>query len=103
MDATSKKNLKAKAHGLKPEVIVGQAGLTGAVLAEIEIALNSHELIKIKIRAEKDKRMTITEEICNSVNAELIQKIGQIVVIYRKNQRDISKTKAKPIRHKLRK
>lgn len=85
MDAALKKKLKAQAHGLKPVVMVGQAGLTDAVLAETEIALNAHELIKVKIRAERDERNQISEKICTGTNATLIQSIGQIAVIYRLN------------------
>lgn len=85
MDAASKKKLKAQAHGLKPVIIVGQAGLTDAVLAETEIALNTHELIKVKIRAERDERNQISEKMCAATGATLIQSIGQIVVIYRLN------------------
>jgi RNA-binding protein len=85
MDAASKKKLKAQAHGLKPVIIVGQAGLTDAVLAETEIALNTHELIKVKIRAERDDRKQISEKISVSTGAELIQSIGQVTVIYRLN------------------
>lgn len=85
MDAASKKKLKAQAHGLKPVIIVGQAGLTDAVLAETEIALNTHELIKVKIRAERDERNQISEKMCAATGAILIQSIGQIVVIYRLN------------------
>ena len=85
MDATLKKKLKAQAHGLKPVITVGQAGLTDAVLAETEIALNTHELIKVKIRAERDERKQISENICTETGATLIQSIGQIAVIYRLN------------------
>jgi RNA-binding protein len=65
--------------------MIGQAGLTDAVLAEIELALNSHELIKVKIRAEREDRQRISGEICTATGAELIQAIGQIAVIYRRN------------------
>lgn len=65
--------------------MIGQAGLTTGVLAEIELALNSHELIKVKIRAERDERQVLSEQICNETKAELIQSIGQIIVIYRLN------------------
>ncbi len=85
MDAAQKKKLKAQAHGLKPVIMVGQAGLTEAVLAETEIALNTHELIKVKIRAERDERNQICEKICAATGATLIQSIGQIIVIYRLN------------------
>jgi len=83
--AADKKTLKAQAHSLNPVVMIGQSGLTAAVLAEIEIALNSHELIKIRIRAEREDRKQITEKICADTKAELIQAIGQIAIIYRKN------------------
>jgi len=83
--AIDKKQLRADAHTLKPVVMIGQAGLTPAVLAEIEIALDAHELIKIKIRAERDDRKEIAAAICVGTNADLIQSIGQIAVVYRKN------------------
>lgn len=85
MDAASKKKLRSQAHGLKPVIIVGQAGLTDAVLAETEIALNTHELIKVKVRAERDERNKISEKMCATTGATLIQSIGQIAVIYRLN------------------
>ncbi|MBV5302492.1 MAG: ribosome assembly RNA-binding protein YhbY [Methylococcales bacterium] len=85
MDTLQKKKLKSQAHNLKPVVMIGQAGLTTGVLAEIELALNSHELIKVKIRAERDERQVLSEKICNETKAELIQSIGQIIVIYRLN------------------
>jgi RNA-binding protein len=83
MQAVDKKKFKAQAHALNPVVMIGQAGLTDAVLAEIEIALNTHELIKIRIRAEREERKLISEKICQNTNAALIQSIGQITVIYR--------------------
>lgn len=85
MNSVEKKQLRASAHALNPVVMVGQAGLTEAVLAEVELALNSHELIKVKIRAERDERKQISEKICAATGAELIQSIGQIAVIYRLN------------------
>lgn len=85
MNAAEIRKLRAMAHNLNPVVMIGQAGLTAAVLAEIEGALNAHELIKVKIRAEKEERLQISQQICKDSGAELIQNIGQIAVIYRKN------------------
>lgn len=85
MDSADKKKLRSQAHSLNPVVIVGQAGLTPAVLNEVELALDSHELIKVKIRAEKEDRLQIRDQICSETGAELIQTIGQIAVLYRKN------------------
>ena len=84
MDSAKKKQFKAQAHSLKPVIIVGQAGLTESVLKEIEITLDTHELIKIKIRDEKEQRNKIREQIVIATNSDLIQSIGQIIVIYRK-------------------
>ena len=85
MNAANKKKLRAEAHTLKPVVMIGQSGLTGGVLAELDQALNRHELLKVRIRAERDERKLITEKICADSGAELIQSIGQIAVIYRLN------------------
>ena len=85
MNSADKKKLRAQAHSLKPVIMIGQSGFTAAVLAEIELALNSHELIKVRIRAERDDRKQISEKICADTGAELIQNIGQIAVIYRQN------------------
>ena len=85
MNAANKKKLRAEAHSLKPVVMIGQSGLTTGVLAELDQALNIHELLKVRIRAERDERKLITEKICADSGAELIQSIGQIAVIYRLN------------------
>ena len=79
-----KKALKAKAHALKPTVMIGQHGLTDAVLAEIDIALNAHELIKIGIRgADKNERIEQGKKIEAQLNADVIDRIGGVTVLYR--------------------
>ncbi len=86
MTPIERKKLRSQAHQLKPVVLIGQAGLTDAVLSEIELALDNHELIKIRIRSgDRSVRKTISNEICSAADAELIQTIGQITIIYRKN------------------
>ncbi len=84
VDSVRKKQLKTQAHSLKPVNTIGQAGLTESVLKEIEITLDTHELIKIKIRAEKQQRKQLCQQIIADTHSELIQEIGQIIVIYRK-------------------
>ena len=79
-----KKELRKKAYSLKPFVIIGQHGLTAAVLAEIDVALNAHELIKIRIRgADKNKRSEQCLQIAQQLNTEVIYQIGFITVLYR--------------------
>ena len=79
-----KKALRKKAHPLKPVVMIGQHGLTDAVLAEVDIALNAHELIKIRIRgADKNKRAEQCAQIEHQLNSEVVHQIGGITVLYR--------------------
>lgn len=86
MKAELKKFLKAKAHALSPVVITGQHGITPAVLNEINLALDHHELIKVRVNAaDRDDRKEMIAEILENTGAELIQAIGHIVAIYRKN------------------
>lgn len=87
MDTSFKKSLKAQAHHLKPVVLLGAKGLTEAVIAETQIALQSHELIKVKINgAEKEDRIQIANELCQQLEAELVQLIGNTAILYRKNE-----------------
>lgn len=81
----SKKQLKQRAHHLKPIIIIGHQGLTPSVQLEIERALLAHELVKIKINLDdRMLRKTIVDEICQERQAEFIQSIGKTAVIYRK-------------------
>jgi len=79
------KSLKKLSHHLTPVVLLGAKGLTDPVHAEIELALDSHELIKIKLsskdKAEKD---LLTDAICKKHKAILVNQIGHIIAIYRK-------------------
>jgi RNA-binding protein len=79
-----KRSFVLQSHALKPVVMIGNKGLTENVLAEIDIALNHHELIKIKIAADRDSREILIQEIIQKTGAELIQSIGQTASIYRK-------------------
>jgi RNA-binding protein len=79
--------LKAKAHHLKPVVLLGAKGLTPAVIEETEVAIHAHELIKVKINgAEKEDRQLMAQELCQQLRAELVQLIGNTAIIYRKKE-----------------
>lgn len=83
----TKKVLKGKAHVLKPIVSIGNKGLTEAVIKEIDVALNDHELIKIRLHSEdREMRRQFLAQICEATTAELVQVIGKLGVIYRKNE-----------------
>lgn len=69
---------------MNPVVMIGKSGLTDAVVKEIDVALKSHELIKIKLLdVEKSERDSIFDEICARLEAQPVQHIGKILVLYR--------------------
>lgn len=79
------KELRAKAQKLSPVVIIGQNGLTPSVNTEIDIALNAHELIKIRINADtRDDRQLMIADIIKNHQADLVQQVGHVVSIFRK-------------------
>ncbi|MBI4294277.1 MAG: YhbY family RNA-binding protein [Betaproteobacteria bacterium] len=76
--------LRARAHRLKPVVMVSGAGLSEAVVAEIDRCLTHHELIKIRVFSDdRRQREALLGEICSRVNASPVQHIGKILVVYR--------------------
>lgn len=82
-----KKHLKGLAHPLKPVVLLGQNGLTEGVLAEIENALNFHELIKVKVATDdREMKQLIIDAIVRETQAINVAKIGHIVVLYRQSE-----------------
>ena len=80
-----RKKLKARAHALDPVVHVGEKGLTESVLAEIDRALAAHELIKVRAGGmERAAREAALAEICARLDAQPVQHIGKVLVLYRK-------------------
>ena len=82
-----KRALKSKAHALNPVVMIADKGLNPNVLAEIHQALKVHELIKVKVSGyEKDERVELAAEIVEKTEAALVQMIGHVLVLYKKNE-----------------
>ena len=85
MTPQDKKLLKARAHKLDPLVTVGAKGLTDAVIAEIDFALKSHELIKVRAgMMDRHERAEAFSAICARTGAEPVQHVGKVFVIHRK-------------------
>lgn len=79
--------LKARAHHLNPVVMIGQKGLTEAVVQETDTALRAHELIKVRVLGDdRAERIAICEALCAATQAHLVQHIGKLLVLYRKNE-----------------
>jgi RNA-binding protein len=77
-------HLRGLSHKLNPVVMIGNQGLTENIIKEIEVSLNAHELIKIKVAGDdRDARKSMYQSICEKTNATPVHHIGKQLVIYR--------------------
>lgn len=84
LDAADRKALRARAHHLDPVVMIGEAGLTRAVLDETDRALRAHELIKVRVLGDdRAQRQAMSTEICSALGCTAVQAIGKLLVLYR--------------------
>lgn len=87
LSTKQKQFLKGLAHHLSPVVMLGGNGLTEGVLAEIDNALNHHELIKVKIAgADRETKQLIIDAIVREAKSSNVQTIGHILVLYRPSE-----------------
>ena len=81
-----KKHLRRLGHDLHPVVLVGQKGLTPGVTEELRLALDHHELVKLRARVgDRDERDAILAELARSTGSEFVHRIGNVALFYRKN------------------
>lgn len=85
LSASQKRYLRGLTHHINPVVMMGDKGLTDNVMMEIEQALDHHELIKVKMRSDRDTRKAWSTEICTRSAATAVHSIGQVVCFYRPN------------------
>ena len=79
--------LRGQAHGLKAILQVGGKGITDALLAELDLALEHHELVKIKVGAEdRDQRFAFVDALTKRSGAALVQRIGHMAILYRQSR-----------------
>lgn len=86
LSESQKKFLRGLGHQLKPTVFVGDSGLTENLVNEFESTLSHHELIKIKVRVgDRHARDTMISQLCNDSSAVLVQRVGNVALLYREN------------------
>jgi putative YhbY family RNA-binding protein len=84
-----RKALKGRAHKLEPVVQIGAKGLTDEVVAEIERALDAHQLIKVRAGGlERDARDQALDAICRRTGAQAVQQVGKVFVLFRKKNHE---------------
>ena len=82
-----KRYLRGLAHDLKPILMVGAKGVTPSLLAELELALEQHELIKVKVAAQdRETRDAWIGELVDNSAATLVSRIGHTAVLYRRSK-----------------
>ncbi len=89
LKSSRRSELRAEAHKLFPVVIIGDKGLTEAVIAEIDRSLKTHELIKVRAGTDdREARRAWMATICEKLGADAVQSIGKVLVLYRKNPKE---------------
>jgi RNA-binding protein len=89
LTARQRSELKARAHALEPTVTIGHGGLSEAVVLEIDRALTTHELIKVRAPAGvREERSQLLHEISDKTGAAAVQQVGRIFVLWRPRPED---------------
>lgn len=84
LTARERAHLKARAHAMEPVVNIGHAGVTEAVLAEVERALTAHELIKVRAASQdREGRAAILQTLLDRTDAASVQTVGKVMVLWR--------------------
>ena len=86
LSEAQKKYLRGLGHRLKPMIMVGESGISEALLREYESTLEHHELIKVRVRVgDRELRDAMIEKLCADGGAALVQRIGNVALLYRAN------------------
>ena len=85
LKGSQRKYLRGAAHSFKPLVQIGKEGLSEGVLTAIEDALEAHELIKVKIAAQRDEREAVVPVIEARLNCECVGTVGRMAILYREH------------------
>ena len=84
LTSAQRKYLRGLAHGLDPVVRIGKSGLTEGLYGELDEALESHELIKVRFVDWKDRKRELSGEIDDRLKCEQVGKIGHVVIFFRR-------------------
>ena len=84
LNSAQRKQLLPRCNLLKPVVMVGNAGVTDGVIAELDAALLAHELVKVRVAAgDREERRSMVALLCERTASDLVQSIGHVVVLFR--------------------
>ena len=92
ISSKQRSKLRSMAHHLKPIVVIGISGITDGVIHSTNIALESHELIKVKFSENKTLKDEFIDVVENKLSAFVIGRIGHTLIVFR-HQDDENKRK----------
>ncbi|MCP4898922.1 MAG: YhbY family RNA-binding protein [bacterium] len=85
LKGSDRKYLRGVAHSYKPLVQIGKEGLSDSVISAINAALEAHELIKVKIAADRDEREVMVPAMADQLSCDCVGTVGRIAILYRQN------------------
>jgi RNA-binding protein len=86
LSQTQIRYLRGLTHALKPVIMVGAKGVTTQVLAELDGALDHHELVKVRLASEdREQRAAMIKQLATHARADIVQKVGKVLSLYRRN------------------
>lgn len=81
--------LKSKANTLDPMFQLGKNGLTESFIKQVDVVLESKELLKISVLNNSGlAAKEVAIELANELNAEFVQSMGNKLVIYRESKEE---------------
>ncbi|HOX72794.1 MAG TPA: ribosome assembly RNA-binding protein YhbY [Dokdonella sp.] len=84
-----KRYLRGLAHSLSPVVMLGQKGVTPSLVAELGLALNHHELVKVRLSGgDREERAAQIEALIQGSTSELVQLIGHTATLWKRNDKE---------------
>jgi len=83
LSSKQRKHLRGLAHGLEPVVHVGKGGLSPEVVRQVDRALAAHELLKVRLLAEREERAAWVEALCEATGCSSAGAVGRIAILYR--------------------
>lgn len=84
LTAAQARFLRGQAHDLRALLQTGAKGVTDALVAELDLALEQHELVKVKVAGqEREARDAMVADLAARTGAALVQRIGHTAVLYR--------------------
>jgi len=86
LSSKQSRQLRGLAHHLQPVVQVGDKGVTESLIEKVEFELENHELIKVKVAADRDVVKATGQALCEATGADLAGSIGKTLMLYRRRK-----------------